>query len=117
MNSITVHDATTSGNRPIIFSEFVDVNFPESIPKFFLRFLECSSSERSLIESTLKDKGVEVMGIDMGVQGQDSLGLIFPRSSTTSDSCRCYLESMGVKVESPRGCSLGQIAGILLRHQ
>ncbi len=107
------HDAGGVGTRPIVFAELEDVTIPGSIRKFFLRFFECSTSERSRIEAMLKDKGVNMMG----VQGQDSLGLIFPGSWAASDSCRSYLESIGVKVETPRGCDLGQIAGILLRYR
>jgi hypothetical protein len=110
---MNTNETITSGNKKVLFTGFTDHTIPGSIKKYFLRFADCSSSERQTVEGNLKKKGAQLMGIN----GHNELALIFPSSWEISNSCGEYLESVAFEIECPPGCSLEQLASILLAHR
>jgi hypothetical protein len=95
---------TASADRKIVFIGFTDPSFPESLRKYFLRFVDCSAADRSTLEAKLKDTGAKPHGVKIegaDVKGEDELALIFPETETISDSCGAYLKSVGVELECP----------------
>lgn len=103
----------TPADKKIVFTGFTDPSIPESLRKYFFRYINCSTSERSSIENNLKKRGAEILR----VKGHEELAFIFPGSQKVSDSCGDYLNSVAVEIRCFPNRGLEGIAETLLAYQ